>query len=42
MTKQLQEVQKEVKSLKNNISETVDKTIISTVKQQEKKWAEVM
>ena len=42
VAKQLQEVQKEVKAVKSNISETVDQTLISTVKEQEKKWAEVV
>ena len=42
VSKQLQEVQKEVKYLKNNITESVDKTLISSVKEQEKKWADVV
>jgi len=42
VSKQLQEVQKEVKAVKNNISEAVDQTLISSVKEQEKKWAEVV
>jgi hypothetical protein len=42
VSKQLQEVQKEVKAVKSNITEAVDQTLISSVKEQEKKWADVV
>jgi hypothetical protein len=42
VVRDIKEIQKEVKTLKNSIAETVDKTLVSTVKDQEKKWAEAV